>query len=261
MKVAILGCGPAGLIAAHAAVESGHDVSIFSLKSKSRTFGAQYLHEPIYGVSPETPEMEIHVVKLGTKEGYALNVYGSRDADVSWDKFEDGPTPGWDLAAAYDKLWALYEGLVIHKPLTMPVIRSIEILHDVVFSTIPAKILCEVWEHEFVAQPIWVLHGPTSEPQQWNVMYYNGLPLNGFGSWYRYSVIRGYQSWEYSPKQVPRYLEGTPVMKGLQIIDGLKPLYTDCDCRPNIIRLGRFGKWNKHAFTHHSWNEVIRALQ
>jgi len=261
VKVAILGCGPAGLIAAHAAVTLGHDVSVFSIKKKSQTFGAMYLHEPIYEVSPTEPDMEITVVKMGTRKGYAMNVYGSPDAEVSWDKFEDGPTPAWDLAAAYDKLWEMYEGIVCHKPLTMPVIRGIEILYDRVFSTIPAKSLCEVWEHEFVGLPIWVLHGPTDEPSNANIMYYNGLPQTGLGTWYRYSLIRGYQSWEYSPKLIPRYIEGQPTMKGLRVVDGFKPLYTDCDCHPRIVRLGRFGKWDKHVFTHHSWNEVIRALQ
>lgn len=260
MKVAVLGCGPAGLIAAHAAVELGHHVSVFSHKLKSRTFGAMYLHKPIHGVSPPEPEMEITVVKLGSREGYAANVYGDPHADVSWDKFSNGPTPGWDLAATYEKLWEMYEGIIVNKTLSPPVIRSIEMRYDTVFSTIPAKMLCEVWEHDFESQQIWVLHGPADEESNANVMYYNGLPLTGFGGWYRYSNIRGYQSWEYSPKQIPRYVEGQAVMRGLQIIDGLKPLRTNCDCRPGIVRLGRFGKWDKHTFTHHSYTEVWDVL-
>jgi hypothetical protein len=162
---------------------------------------------------------------------------------------------------AYDRLWDLYERIIVHRPLSQPVIRRIQLTHDVVFSTIPAKLLCEVWEHEFKALPIWVLHGPADEPSRANVMYYNGLPPTGLGSWYRYSLINKYQSWEYSPKQIPRYIEGQPIMKGLRIVDGLKPLHTTCDCHPEIIRLGRFGQWNKNTFTHHAWEEVRRVLQ
>src|SRR5262245_4664497 len=118
MKVAIFGCGPSGLIAAHAAATLGHDVAIFSRKKFSKTFGAMYLHEPIHRVSPRDPEMEIRIIKFGSRQGYAANVYGDPNAEVSWDKFHNGSSPGWDLAEAYRKLWALYEGLIVDMDLS-----------------------------------------------------------------------------------------------------------------------------------------------
>ena len=51
MNVAVLGCGPAGLIAAWAAEQAGADVQIYSKKVQSIIPGSQYLHGPIPGVS------------------------------------------------------------------------------------------------------------------------------------------------------------------------------------------------------------------
>ena len=261
MKVAILGCGPTGLIAALAAETLGHEVVIYSRKKKSQTFGAMYLHMPIPGISPEEPEMEIQVVKMGSREGYAMNVYGDVRAKVSWDKFQDGPTPGWDLALAYDKLWLRYDHKIVDIALTGRIVDQLANDHDIIFSTIDRRVLCECWLHEFTGVEIAVVHGPLDDEHRWNVMYYNGLPPNGLGSWYRYSVIRGYQSWEYSLFNLPTFLQGERVREGLFVVRGIKPLATNCNCRPEIHRLGRFGKWHKHAFTHHSWQEVRDALQ
>jgi hypothetical protein len=94
-----------------------------------------------------------------------------------------------------------------------------------------------------------------------NMMVYNGLPPTGVPSWYRYSLIRDYQSWEFSSRHPSNYLEAQRVAEGLQVSEGFKPLYTDCDCHPEIVRLGRFGKWNKNVFTHHAYREVTDALQ
>jgi len=56
MRIAVLGCGPAGLMSAHAAMvatESEADLAIFSTKRKSPLYGAQYLHQPIPFVSAD----------------------------------------------------------------------------------------------------------------------------------------------------------------------------------------------------------------
>jgi len=258
MRVAILGCGPAGLIAAHAAESLGHNVTIYSRKQKSWIFGAQYLHAPIPGISPEEPELEIEVVKMGTREGYALSVYGNENATVSWDNFQVGPTPGWSLSGAYDKLWLKYDSKIVNKVVSGRDLDRIGETFGRVFSTIPARSICRDWCHRFPAVDITVVHGRIDREPRWNVMYYNGLPSNDLGNWYRYSVINGYQSWEYATVNFPRIYE--PIKPGLRIDRGRKPLCTDCDCRPWLHRLGRFGKWHKHAFTHHAYEEVRNAL-
>jgi len=258
LNVAVLGCGPTGLIAAHAVVSAGHEVTVISHKVFSQTFGAMYLHAPIPGISPKEPELQIQVYKMGTKEGYASNVYGDPAADCSWENFQDGPTPGWDLALAYGKLWDRYEDVIIDVGVTSRQIPDFVKAYDLVFSTIPQKKLCDDWSHTFTSAQIFVLHGPGRIDSP-NVMYYNGLPPSDWGSWYRYSSIRGYQSWEYSVTQAPPYLKQK--RSDLTLIQGIKPLKTNCTCHPFVHRLGRFGKWNKHVFTHHAFKEVTDALQ
>lgn len=51
MNIAILGCGPSGLVAAHAAMQININkrVSVFSRNLRSPIYGAQYLHQPIPG--------------------------------------------------------------------------------------------------------------------------------------------------------------------------------------------------------------------
>jgi len=257
MRVAILGCGPAGLIAAHAAEESGHDVTIFSRKRKSETFGAMYLHEPIPGVSPEKPEMNIYISKIGTREGYAKNVYGNPNAPVSWDTFADGEVPAWSLRNAYGKLWHRYESRIKDQNLTENLLQLTCESYDKVFSTIPLQAICTDWRHAFRSVAIRVIHGPARDVERQDCMVYNGMPYERNPNWYRYSYINGYQAWEFSSRSQMM----VPLTEGFQITEGMKPLDTDCDCHPEIHRLGRFGKWDKHTFTHHAWREVIDAVQ
>jgi len=231
-------------------------VVIYSQKVKSTIFGAQYLHKPIPGISPEEPELEINVKKFGTRAGYAANVYGDPKAEVSWDKFNGGPTPGWDLKRIYDTLWEQYEEDIIDVALSSSYIAKLAANFDLTFSTIPIQMFCKRPMHTFAKIDIWVVHGPLEGKAAENVMVYNGI-IADVPDWYRYSLIRGYQSWEFSLKN---RTEDLYVTQGLQVNHGIKPLGTNCNCHPEIIRLGRFGKWNKHVFTHHAYDEVRNAL-
>jgi len=257
VRVAILGCGPAGLIAAHSAVTAGHDVTVISHKRRSPTFGAMFLHEPIPDISPKNPEMEIEVTKTGTREGYAEKVYGDPNVPVSWDRFNGGPTSAWSLRYAYGKLWDLYSDLIQDLPLTPQTVSQI-VGYDMIFSTIPATALCLDWRHKFDKVTIMVIHTPTK--REGNSMWYNGSIFNGAPKWYRYSCINSYESWEFSKSLAPEVVRTEEIARGLRINQGIKPLRTTCDCHPEIVRLGRFGKWDKNVFTHHGYQEVRDAL-
>jgi hypothetical protein len=269
MKVAILGCGPAGLLAAHAVARAGHEPNVYSHKVKSQMFGAMYLHRAIPGITSDNPELEIRVIKSGTREGYANKVYGDPSAPVSWDLFEPGVVPGWDLAKAYDKLWEMYEHTIVSEDVT-PYLADLKTkVYPLVFSTVPLTTLCREPRamHEFTKQDIWVLHGPGDHlilgVNDNNMMYYSGddplgklSPLIG-PTWYRFSQINKYQAWEYASDP---QLDPDEVMDGMTISTGIKPLTNNCDCHPEIVRLGRFGKWQKGVLTHHAFEEAQNAL-
>ena len=95
-KVVVLGCGPAGLIAAHAAAMQGADIRIMSKPRKSFMNGAQYLHKHING-TPYSDPFQVSYEMLGSPEQYRLKVYGAKwDGTVSPEDLEESHK-GWDI--------------------------------------------------------------------------------------------------------------------------------------------------------------------
>lgn len=249
MRIAILGCGPAGLIAAHAAVgftEVNEDIDIFSRKVKSLMPGAQYLHERIPGVTPYEPDGYLQFIKLGDGAGYAEKVYGNRNAPVSWDKYEEGHFPAWSLAETYDKLWGAWEPCIQDFEFTGRVVHEIAARYDVVLSTIPAPLWCGGKQRcEFPKAKVYFT------PNRWRDCEENMIIYNGESnvSWYRTSSIFGHDSTEWATQPTQEHTVGW------------KPVRTNCQCNPrNVVRLGRFGKWDKQVLVHHAYQETKDAL-
>jgi hypothetical protein len=264
MQVAILGCGPAGLLAAHAVAEAGHEPIILSRKVKSPIFGAQYLHRHIRGLNLPAPEHQIDVIKAGCREGYAENVYGTPDAPVSWDKFDGGVVPGWNMQKAYDNLWGIYDGITHDVNLDAELLHQLSTNYPIIYSTIPADMICaKPDEHKFYSQGIYVVHGPgvhlIEGVNDGDIMYYNGYTPDGrYGniagfSWYRFSQINKYQSWEYRERPAGDQIG----WDHLTLSEGRKPISTSCGCWPRMIKVGRFGAWDKQILTHHVYERVL----
>lgn len=254
MKVAVLGCGPAGLMAAHAANQQGHHTTIFSHKVLSPMAGAQYLHESIPGVTPKEAPLEITYAKQGSAEGYATKVYGSPSAPTSWQHFPEGEHPAWDLHSAYRRLVRMYWADV-NQLLVVPQQQDIARLcasNDVVLCTLPAKNMCISRKHEFpgafVTIERWEPDGEYTRSR--NVITYSGDPVD---SWYRRSWIQG-TGWQETPGVVGEV--------GPDRLHGVKPLDTDCDCheRDNFFRLGRFGQWKKGVLTSDAYRQALEIV-
>lgn len=244
MKVVVLGCGPAGLLAAHAARQAQLDTTIYSIKKKSIMPGAQFLHEPIPDVTSAEPDATALFIKVGSKEGYAQKVYGDANAATSWDSYQAGERPIWSMGAAYDTLWDLYNGLIVDRNLTHVEIESIiqEDPDSLILSTIPAYLLCQVEYHTFKSKRVWIRTRQVNCGS--NAVVYNGNPLIGH---YRVSDLFGWESHEFGHR-VERAVVGE------------KPLFTDCDCHPEIQRLGRFGTWSKGVLIHHAYKGAREAI-
>lgn len=289
-QVAILGSGPAGLFAALAVEQAGHEPVIYARGEKSEMFGAMYLHRAIPGLGhSEIPDFEIDIIKTGNREGYAYNVYGDREAPCSWDQFSAGSTPAWDLRETYDALWDRYESDIRKMEIGPGQVGSICAHYPLVFSSIPAQSLCQRVYHDFLSQKIWVIHGKgvhlIEGVNDNNIMYYNGTPWDGSfdvgeddpnwavldpgkhrvgHEWYRFSQINRYQAWEYSRKpdwgEWLDHYEGNP----RRLSEGIKPISTNCDCFLEwgmFIRIGRFGRWQKGVLTHHAYEDVSRMVR
>jgi hypothetical protein len=275
LKIAILGCGPAGLLIAHAARLSGHQPIIFSKKQISPMRGAQYQHVPIPGLPQLKPQL-LRYTLLGSMNAYRERVYGARDPDirVSPEDF-DGVQKIWDLRHTYRLLWNSLHASIIDRRVSSHLISNLLGAFDHVFSTIPAPLLCElqnipgeiaVRDHDFKFVNAWIdscWQGPLpGEDDLWrdvqHLVVCNGLPLNNYRNinWYRTSHIFNNVNTEWST------LDGMPDNYKVpgKLASIRKPVSNTCTCWPTVIRAGRYGSWTKGVLTHNAFQEAMDIL-
>lgn len=256
MKVAILGCGPAGMLAAHAATQRGADVTIFSEGEPSPIGGAQYLHSHIPGLTDENDPTMLTYVKLGPVDGYARKAYGEPQAKVSWDTFVTGDYPSWSLKDAYESLWSRFENRVEKLVIGPTDIEPIASEFDEVFCSIPAKALCCDITHSFPGQEVVFTEERFVDVDE--MIIYNGRTRD---PWYRAAKLFGYCSAEYAIHngRGPNGMERTRIK-----YRGVKPVSTDCNCFAHVTnfhRIGRFGRWLRGIHTDDAYRDVYERVQ
>lgn len=252
MKILILGCGPAGMIAAHAAAKRGHEVVLASKPRKSRMNGAQYLHAPIPDAN-KAPEFTINYQLSGDVLGYRTKVYGPESTvEVSPESLV-GQHPAWDIREAYDWLWEEYKGQIMLWEGSGPdsVLRLLRrVRPDTTISTIPAPLMC-ARKHAFEEARIWATefaHGQISN----NTVLCQG---DSRFQWYRSSRIQNYQNTEW-----PLSFQPPADMAMSRVHEVVKPIATNCDCFPGITRMGRYGQWKKGVLSHEAWSDTNDLL-
>lgn len=254
-RVVILGCGPAGLAAATAVVSSGREAVIISNTDQpSRIYGCQYLHAPVPGYE-SVSHVRVSYRLTGTTEQYRRKVYGDEwHGKVSPEDFA-GDHDAWDIRETYARMW---EHLIVGQRAGLTVVRIIKgripLIHslhpDLIVSTIPAQALCQRFAaHDFGTYSIWA-NGSTAAEQvaSDNEVICDGTPDR---PWYRISNVFGYRTTEWASK--PHHsTQATPV---------IKPLWTNCDCHPEVLRAGRYGAWEKKRLVHEVYPAVMEALK
>lgn len=260
-KVSILGCGPAGLLAALAVEHAGYEPMIFSRKQKSTMFGAQYLHHEIPGIQHQESRVISYELR-GSVEGYRKKVYGDSvsNQQVSSAQFM-GDHPGWDIRATYDYLWGRYGNSVIEFNLfgRATMVGRVRQLRDYniygisdsrIINTIPRDMLC-FNNHKFESQEIWAVGGP-NVPDDWcakqDTIVMNGDPEV---AWYRQANIFGQTTVEWPSNRKPP-VEGVSKVR--------KPIKTDCNCFKGMHHLGRYGAWKKGFLTHQAYFYTLSWL-
>lgn len=269
-KVAIFGCGPSGLFAAWAAVQNGaKKVTIISKKRRSELYGAQYLHMPIPGVDVESRQVEYRL--LGSPDTYRQRVYGdSYLGPTSVDDFT-GYQDAWDIRATYNRLYDIFEnnirsanlsGLTPENMRTILGGSSIKEF-DYIFNTIPLPAIClKPGVHKFESQRIWAIGDAPGRGQVCPVecekdkVICNGLDKSAVEGdspeWYRLSNVFGHTTAEWPAWHYPNLK--------VEAADVRKPISTNCDCHPEMMMLGRYGKWQKGVLSHEAYNEVEGIL-
>jgi hypothetical protein len=258
-KVAIFGCGPAGLLAAHACALAGVEFVVLSRKEPSRLYGAQFLSEPIPGIP--AAQQEIHVTLNGTVNGYRKKVYGPDYAGpVSPQEFV-GRRTAHDIRSVYRQLWEMYSESVEDMSFSRESYKSwVWKLNGEgidIFSSIPAESSCVNPEHAFDARLIYAIGDapdleircPIRVPPGHFV--YSGQDWTG---WYRAANVFEHCTVEW------------PARKGLKkpplanIVAVRKPLSTNCTCYPNVHRIGRYGEWKKGVLAHSAFDKTVQFL-
>lgn len=269
MKILVLGSGPAGLLAAHAAsYVEGAEVKILSKGRPSELFGCQYLHAPIPGLDLRTTT--VHYLLNGTTQDYARKVYGSAvTAPTVSPALLNGPAPAWDIRQAYHQLCELYFGQVEEMEVQPETVRPLldYLVPDLVVSSIPLMALCQrPGECNFSSQTCWAMGDAPARGQSVpvpcpeNTVVCNGTPDT---SWYRVSNVFGHKTVEWPGLRPKPPLEG--------VVPFHKPLATTCDCwqppegerrQPeHIFRVGRYGTWTKGVLSHTAFNWTAEVLR
>jgi len=257
VRVLVLGCGPAGLMACHAAALTGHDVVVVSKRRKSEMYGAQYLHAAIPEVDCGKPRL-IEYKLDGTVDGYRAKVYGPESRRAVSPESLEANHQGWNIRRAYDDLWDMYGQYVVDMEFKAPADLH-QFLHnggygqELVISSLPAPLLCAT-DHSFMGEDIWAIgdapergvFNPIAVPAETVVC--NGDPNV---SWYRTANVFGRSTTEWPGRRKPP-IEGVARVT--------KPLSTDCDCWPLIRRVGRYGQWQKGVLSHTAYQETAEYL-
>lgn len=261
MRAAILGCGPAGLLAALAAEQHGYEPVIMSNKAPSVLFGAQYLHRDIPDLHLSSATINYGLV--GTADGYRRKQYGDAKVKVSPESL-DTTHMGWDIRAAYDQLWKKYESAIRDVGVfgaddmdTMFHVLLDDIEADIVFNTVPLPALCvKKNEHKFEAvegyafgdYPSFGRTAPFAPAEDNTVICDGTIDV----SWYRLSKVFGCTTIEWPKLQVKPPVEGLSLFR--------KPISTNCDCHSWMKNLGRFGRWQKGVLASDAYDDAVAAL-
>lgn len=250
--VGVLGCGPAGLLAAHGVGMAGQPLSVHSQPVKSVQGGAQFLHQAIPGLTDTEPHYRIKYELLGTSIGYREKVYGLEGGTnpdfVSMDNVHDQQMQDvWDLGLVYEDLWEAFGFAVNEAEINGKWMAEHGNEFKLIISTIPKPALCIDPRHKFEAQTIYIDPVVPTHLAP-NTIVYNGEPSP---SWYRASRIGEAGGTEYS--------ERTPAPPGVERFPVKKPIRTDCDCWPNVLHVGRYGAWKKGILVHHAYEAAVEA--
>jgi hypothetical protein len=262
MRIAVLGCGPAGLMAAEGATEAaleyeGGEIAIFSRKRKSELFGAQYLHQPIPYASPPT-SIAVDYRVVGEAAAYKRKVYGNAWYGSVSPEDLLGSHEGWDIRETYDNIWRAFEE-AIHD-VELDAIGLQELLDsgnfDVVINSVPLETLC-YQNHDFAYAGIIAAGDAPERGIDIGKVYRcpeSTVICNGTKdvAWYRMSRVFGHTTVEW-----PADVERVPINSASFV---RKPTHHNCDCWPTITKVGRYGSWSKGVLSHTAYFDASEAV-
>lgn len=250
MRIAILGAGMSGLLAAKALKDNGFDNFVIydkKIPESSIPVGLHYLHDPC-GL-PLEPHI-VHNIVIPDNSYKPLHIqYSEKTGVPENNSVRDLPATVrvYDFSRAYKMLVEWLKPHIEEKEIRENTYKQLRKDFNYVISTIPLNIIAPQAVCEQIKLP--VKYGKPNDgsdlfPQLNNVVIYN---LNHKHDWYRYSRVNGIEMTE--------YIAGVRGVDGkiTKIIsDGSTSVY---DLK-NTKLVGRYGKWQRGYLAHEAYYET-----
>jgi hypothetical protein len=255
LKVTVIGCGPAGLAAAHAAVGHGATVEIIAPKKMSPQNGPLLLQRPIPGVNTDHPDGTIYQRVIGGSVlDYRYKLYGDINIGINGNILQPQYN-AWEHRKTYATLWGMYSDLILDCKVSPALLRRMHVHSDLVVSTANAREMCENWEvfgpgkgpHKFLFKEVAITNEFSYPDQPDNTIIFNGGDKY---SWVRSSRVFGIPATEWKLGDQPS--EARVIRK---------PISTDCNCYPHVLRTGRFGAWKNETWIDTAYWDVYNAIE
>lgn len=248
MKVIVIGCGPAGLAAAHAASAFHCETVIYAPYAKTPQQGPLLLQRPIPGISTGHPDGTIYQRVIGGSIlDYRDKVYHDINVNINGDILQDH-YHAWDHREAYNLMWLLYHNKIEDRLVQPAEMKYMHENADLVVSTANAYTMCLAGAefHTFTTAQVGITPIASYPDQPDNTIIFNG------GSeypWVRSSRIFGTEVTEWPIDYTPQ---------NARVIN--KPISTNCDCFPHVLRTGRFGAWRNEVWVDSAYWDTYTAL-
>jgi hypothetical protein len=262
MNVIVVGCGPAGLAAAHAASGLGASIEIIAPKKMTPQEGPLLIQRPIPGINTDHPDGTIHQVVIGGSIlDYRYKLYGDINIGINGDQLKPH-YHAWRHNETYQKLWDMYENAVLDYKLTTREMRHIHEQADLVVSTASSRSMCTL-DHKFLYKEVVVTSDYSYPDQPDNTIIFNACTEDIFPDTYPSELYGRDARWVRSSR-----IFGVPVTewpfckepadRPSRLIR--KPIGTDCNCYPQILRTGRFGAWKNEVWCDTAYWDTYNAI-
>lgn len=262
-KVCVVGAGPAGLAAAHAAAGmlGIERVTVYAPKKPTEQRGPLLLQRPIPGINDDHPDGYIRqFVVGGSILDYRDKTYGDINVGINGDVLEPG-YHAWHFMSTYKRLWHLYADCIIDKTLTAAELaqRAFATSGDTLWvNTAPRDAFCEQkGKHRFTVARVFITPVAVFQDQPDDTIIFNADPDE---PWCRSSRIFGSEVTEWPATRDDVNHHFAPDGRSLVFQQIAKPISTDCDCLPNVLKTGRFGQWRNQTWVDTAYYDVRNAL-
>jgi Pyridine nucleotide-disulphide oxidoreductase len=252
MRVIVVGAGPAGLAAAHAAAALGAKVRIIAPRQKTPQRGPLLIQRPIPAINTTHPDGTIHQLVIGGSIlDYRLKLYGDINIGINGNILQPS-YHAWRHQETYDLLWLMYSGWIEDRMVERDEMADLSEQPGVlVVSTANARTMCmKPNVHNFISAKVAITPEAEFVGQPYNTIIFNAGDKD---EWVRSSNIFGNTVTEW-----PAY-PGALTRSGCRIIE--KPISTDCDCYPRVLRTGRFGAFKNEVWVDTAYWDTYTAIE